>query len=322
MNSRNINLIKKLFPFFSLFIILIVFTIMRYSMFWSVSNLRAILNNWVPLVIGGAGLIFVNAQGSVDISLGGTLAFSATIAAILSNSLGYLTFIPIAILIGLINGLFIGFVVGYFKVPSIMVSLAMMMSLSAIVAYITGGQSVFISPKLFKLNEISVKLIATLIVLIVTAILFSKTKIGFFSKSIGENEETARYSGVNVVKYKMLAFGISGLLAGLAGTFTSASIGGIIPNMGNMYQLQILMGLFLGGAPVSGGSGTKYYQLVLGSLTLAVLQSGLVLMGTSAAISAIIQGLILLIVVYIGIYSNNKFLALETKRASLESLKE
>ena len=82
------------------------------------------------------------------------------------------------------------------------------------------------------------------------------------------------------------------------------------------------MGLFLGGAPVSGGSGTKYYQLVLGSLTLAVLQSGLVLMGTSAAISAIIQGLILLIVVYIGIYSNNKFLALETKRASLESLKE
>ena len=229
MNSRNINLIKKLFPFFSLFIILIVFTIMRYSMFWSVSNLRAILNNWVPLVIGGAGLIFVNAQGSVDISLGGTLAFSATIAAILSNSLGYLTFIPIAILIGLINGLFIGFVVGYFKVPSIMVSLAMMMSLSAIVAYITGGQSVFISPKLFKLNEISVKLIATLIVLIVTAILFSKTKIGFFSKSIGENEETARYSGVNVVKYKMLAFGISGLLAGLAGTFTSASIGGIIP---------------------------------------------------------------------------------------------
>ena len=144
--------------------------------------------------------------------------------------------------------------------------------------------------------------------------LFEYTKIGYFSRCIGENEVAGTYSGISVKLYKVIAFVLSGIMAGIVGAFTVGRIGGVDPTMGSFFELQVMIALFVGGVPVMGGSGSKFYRLFIGALTLALLENGLTLSKVSSEASELIEGIILIGVVFFTLYMRSKFIRLQAAK--------
>jgi ribose transport system permease protein len=309
------DLISKLFPFIGLAAIIIVFTILSPDRFWRLNNLRGIINMMIPMAIGAMGMIFVAAQGSTDLTQGSLLAVCASFAGLVSTSAGPWIFVPLALLTGLAAGLFNGFVLAYLKVPSLMLTLAMLIALRAIVMYITNGQAIFLDPSIIALDDIKIKYPVFIILLVVMWYLFDYTKIGFFSKCIGENQTVGQFAGIPVRKYKIIAFALSGVLASVVGIFTVGSIGGVAATMGNFFELQVMTAMFVGGIPVSGGAASKFYKIIVGSLMLAFLRNGLAITRVPTEISELIQGLMLLTVVFLGLYVKERFTGRQTSGA-------
>jgi ribose transport system permease protein len=132
--------------------------------------------------------------------------------------------------------------------------------------------------------------------------LFEYGKAGFFSRCIGENQVAGQFSGIAVRKYKVIAFMLSGLMAGLVGVFTVCSIGGVSSSMGNFFELQVMTAMFVGGIPVTGGANSRFYKLIVGSLMIAFLRNGLAISKTPSEVIGLIQGVILLAVVFLDIH--------------------
>ena len=306
MKKNKWEYFQNLFPFIGLIVIVLVFTITSGDRLWTKNNLLSIVNMVIPLCLGASGMVFVASQGSTDMSMGSLLALCGTLGGLASLKLGIPGFILVSLLTGILFGAFNGAIVAYFKVPSLMVTLAMLIALRAVVSYITNGQAVFLDPDVIALDSLYIMLPAAVVLLILMWYVFSYTKIGFFSRCIGENQEVGRFSGIAVKKYKIFAFALSGLMAGVTGILAVVKIGGVSPTIGNFFELQIMTAMFVGGIPVTGGSGSKFYKIITGSFMLVFLQNGLTLCMVSAEISELIQGSILLIVVFMSILAGRR----------------
>ena len=146
--------IQKFFPFIGLATILIVFSFLSGGRLWQLQNLQSVLNTMIPICLGGGGMIFVSAQGSTNMSMGSTLALSGAIAGLVSNALGFWSFVPTALLVGLVVGIFNGVMVSKFKVSSLMVTLSMLIALRALVTLLTSGQPIFVDFAILNFNNL------------------------------------------------------------------------------------------------------------------------------------------------------------------------
>jgi ribose transport system permease protein len=317
--NNNWDLISKLFPFIGLVLIIIVFTILSPNRLWRINNIRGVINMMIPMAIGAMGMIFVAAQGSTDLTQGSLLALCASFAGLVSTQAGAWIFVPLALLIGLAIGIFNGVILAYLKVPSLMLTLAMLIALRAIVLYITNSQAVFLDPAIIALDDIKIKYPMFILIFIVMWYLFDYTKAGFFSRCIGENQTVGQFAGIPVKKYKILAFALSGLMSAVVGIFAVGSIGGVASTMGNFFELQVMTAMFVGGIPVHGGASSKFYKIIVGSLMLAFLRNGLAITRVPTEISELIQGIMLLLVVFLGLYVNEKYTKRQTTAAAAES---
>ncbi|MGD1816140.1 MAG: ABC transporter permease [Pleomorphochaeta sp.] len=307
MSLQTWKKIQRLFPFIGLAVVMILFTIICGEKIWARRNLINIINNTIPLAIGASGMVFVASQGSTDMSMGSLLAVAGTLGGMASLQYGVVGFIVVSIGVGIFFGFFMGVLLAYFKVNSLMITLAMLIALRAVVSYITNGQALLLDYDIIKMNALSIKLPFIIILLVFMWYLFSYTKIGFFSRCIGENEEVGRFSGINVKKYKILAFMLSGAMAGVVGILSVVKIGGVSPTIGNFFELQVMTAMFVGGIPIAGGSESKFYKVISGSFMLVLLQNGLTLARVSAEFSELIQGIILILVVFLNLYIEFKF---------------
>ena len=305
---------QRLFPFVGLIVIIVIFTILNQGNMWSATNLLTVISIMIPLCLGGSGMVFVAAQGSTDLSMGSLVALCGTIAGIASMSLGFWAFIVISLAVGIGVGILNGVIVSKCKVSSLMVTLAMLIALRALVAFITNGQVFFVDQQILMLNRMEIKLPIFLGVIALMWYLFEYTKIGYFSRCMGENQTVGKFAGISVAKYQILGFALSGAMAGMIGIFTVGSIGGISPTMGNFLELQVMIAMFVGGVPVTGGAGSKFYKVVVGALMLAFLQNGLTVSRVSAEMSELIQGIILICVVFFGLFVRQKYIQRQIAR--------
>lgn len=303
---------EHIFPFTGLILMVIIFSVTSGGKLWSGDNLKTILNAMLPLILGGCGMIFVVAQGGCDISVGSTVAITGTVAALACQSFGFGAYFPAAILLGALVGLFNGVIVSRFKVQSLMVTLALLIALRALVVYITNGSVVYVSDTVLALDDFAVKIPIFLVLVGIMYYLFEYTKIGYFCKAIGENEVAGAYTGIPVKRYKVIAFILSGIMAGIVGALTVSRVGGVDPTMGNFFELEVMIALFVGGVPVTGGSGSKIYRLLIGATTLAVLENGLTLSKVSSEVSELIEGIILIGVVFFTLFMRTKFIQKQT----------
>lgn len=142
---------------------------------------------------------------------------------------------------------------------------------------------------------------------IIVAYVFEFTKVGRYSKAIGENETTARFIGIPVSKMKIIVFALSGLMAGIGAIFSIATVGGTTQTMGAFLEMKVAMAIFFGGVLVTGGSSAKFYKIILGSMSITVIVYGLSLIGMSDShISQSVEGVLLLLILLITILTSKQ----------------
>ena len=279
-----------------------VFTLIN-PRFASSGNLLNMTKALVPYAILSLGVTFVIATGGIDLSIGTVLFGSAVLAGALCKTgvtqdegILWLT-IPIILVTGVIFGLINGFLVAKCKIAPFIATLGSMLfsrGLTAVIAEAVRGTSSAIKypstgwfQKLFtNLNGFPIGLVWVLVLTIICMIVMYKTKVGRYILAIGSNEEAARLSGINVDKYKIIAYVICGSFASLAALFYVAANPSLNLAAGNGMELDAVAGVYIGGTSTTGGSATIIGSL-LGAMILVIIRQGLNLaMASGVGISA------------------------------------
>ncbi len=299
---KNIDLskLKGVIPYLGLLAVFIVFSLTTNGRFLSVQNLLTILSQAVVVIIVGTGVAFVISMGSLDFSVGANAALSAALGAIVINLtgsaiLGFLTTIVIAT--G--TGLLIGTLHTKLKIPSFVLTLGILFMYKGMGIIALGGGSVPIPLRLKVFDAWETKFTVLAIVFIIFYYIFTFTKMGYYCRAIGSNEVAAKFCGVPITKVKILAFTISGMLAGIGANILLLRSGAVSTRFGAFLEVDVLTALVLGGLPLTGGSSSKIRSIVIGAILLMALTNGLLMVGTSDKILQLLKGVLFLIVVTI-----------------------
>lgn len=310
-NKRKLPKIRmsELVPFIAFIVLLAFFSIGTKGKMLSSYSLKMLVEQSILTIISGCGVLFVVAQGSIDLTVGVNVALSGVIAMHVAQStgIGWLM-VPAALLIGLLLGLLNGFIVSKCHVPSFTLSIAMLIGVRGIVNYIQTIIGVeYVPASMQFITSSGFRIAAFAVIAVVMAYLFEFTKIGRYSSAIGENETTARYVGVPVDRMKILVFALSGLTAGFGALFSMATVGGTTQTMGVFLEMKVAMSVFFGGVLVTGGSSAKFYKIILGALSITIIVYGLSLMGMSDShISQSVEGGLLLLILFITLLTNRR----------------
>ena len=310
-NKRKLPKIRmsELVPFIAFVVLLAFFSIGTKGKMLSSYSLKMLVEQSILTIISGCGVLFVVAQGSIDLTVGVNVALSGVIAMHVAQSTGVgWLMIPVALLIGLLMGLLNGFIVSKCHVPSFTLSIAMLIGVRGIVNYIQTIIGVeYVPTSMLFITSSGCRIAAFVVIAVVMAYLFEFTRIGRYSRAIGENETTARYVGVPVDRMKILVFALSGLMAGFGALFSMATVGGTTQTMGVFLEMKVAMSIFFGGVLVTGGSSAKFYKIILGALSITIIVYGLSLMGMSDShISQSVEGGLLLLILFITLLTNRR----------------
>ncbi len=135
-----------------------------------------------------------------------------------------------------------------------------------------------------------------LLVIGLTWILLNKTVFGRSVYAIGSNEKAAYWAGVSIQKVKILSYGIMGLFAGLSAVLLSGRLNGADPNAGQLFELDAIAAVVIGGVSLKGGVGSVTGSLI-GALTMATLNNGMDLLAVSSFYQMVFKGLIIILAV-------------------------
>lgn len=309
-----------LLPFLFLFAILLIFGITTGGSIFAGTNILTIVRQTLNVIIAALGAIFVAALGGTDITQGAVVVFAGACSTRAALNHGMAAAVVTALVVGALCGLFLGTVNARFKVPSFMCSLAMLIALRALGTIVMGGSTsgLVIPDFILLFDNLAFKIPVVVLLVFIVTYVFHFTPFGAYCRAIGENENAVKFTGINVTMVKILAFGLSGLFTGIASVFILARVGGCSTTLGLGFEMQVMMAMFIGGIPVSGGSGTKLYKIIVGAFTINVLENGLVLTGSSGAMTQLIRGAALLLVVFLTDFAKRELMKKKIKRAETE----
>ena len=157
----------------------------------------------------------------------------------------------------------------------------------------------------FGATKFPIGFVWVLILVVLMSIVLNKTKTGRYIIAIGSNKEATRLSGVNVVKYLILAYVISGVFTGLAAIAYAGTFQAIAPGTGAGLELDAIGGAIIGGTSMTGGAGSIVGTL-LGVFIMSMLKTGLPFIGLQANWQQIITGLVLIFAVVIDVMKNRR----------------
>lgn len=231
MTRRILNGTKKILISASVPAILFIILLIFYNDNISVSSFLL----WGQLAIAPAilawGVCFSLKVGMWDFSVGGVVYLSAIIGGNLAlftgkEFLGVIVFCP---LIGAVLGLITGLVFRYLRIPSIIVSVGMLLIYECITQFVYGGSGVQLSSKVFAIYSFPNNVIIGIVAFGVIYLLYNCTQLGYHVRAIGNGIGAAKMSGINIDKIRVLCFVFGGFFAGLYAVMMIGSSGVIIP---------------------------------------------------------------------------------------------
>lgn len=313
----NTNTKEKIKQFRSV-ILLVVFSGIIAIMnprFLTVSNLLNVLRQTSINAVIAAGMTFVILTGGIDLSVGSVLAFTGAIAAsLIAKGVSWPLVILLAVVGGTMLGLFNGIVITKGKVQPFIVTLATMTMLKGATLVYTQGKAISTgyeagAAQFAKVGSgyflgIPIPVYLTVMVFLIAYYILKQTPFGRYVYALGGNEEAAALSGINTNRIKAYVYGISGMLAALAGIVVTARLSSASPQAGSGYELDAIAAVVLGGTSLSGGVGT-IFGTVVGALIIGILNNGLNLMDVSSYYQDLVKGVVILIAVLLDRRSKN-----------------
>lgn len=300
----NIAAFSRQFGIYIVLLLLMVFFSIASEHFLNSKNLLNVARQVSMMGIAAVGFSFVLLLGGIDLSIGSVVTLVNIVAAwLMVNAewnpiLAAGTALAISAFIGFANG----WIIANLQMPSIIVTLAMMIIIEGVAYLICKGLSIFGFPESFAvLGQGYVSIIPIPVIIMVIAMglggfILNYTFFGRYFYAVGGNEEAAKLSGINVKRVKYLVYTLSGVFAGVAGLviLSRTNSGQVLSGKG--FEFDVLTACVLGGVSVAGGVG-KISNVLAGVLILGVLSNGLVLLDVSQFVQMVIKGSVLMLAV-------------------------
>ena len=288
------------------FIICIVFFSVATEVFLSFGNLLNILRQAAPILIVAMAMTFVIITAGIDLSVGSQVALiNASAAIMLSYGVTWPIVVVAMLLLGAAVGLGQGWFIAYQGIPAFIVTLAGLSILRGFALYMTKGFSIPINdvPGFFALGRGSiigfpVPAIIALFVTAIAAIVINRQIYGRQVIAVGSNPEAARRVGMSSNWIIASVYMLSGIACAIAGLLIAARLGSGSSNAAVGFELQVIAAVVLGGTSLFGGRGSILGTL-LGTLTIAVIGNGLILMHISPFFTQIVTGAIILVAIWL-----------------------
>jgi ribose transport system permease protein len=246
------------------------------------------------------GMTLLLISGGFDLSVGSTFAVSGVVTGVLlSNGVGVFFAVVLGLATGGAVGYINGIIISKIRVNPLITTLAMMSIIRGVVFVMTRGLGVSnLSDEFNIIGQAKILGVQSPIIIMITlVVLFGLLfKYSVFFRQyfyIGGNEDAALYSGIKVVRLKIIAYVTAGLAAGLAGILTAARMGGALSTAGTGLELRVITACIIGGCSLSGGVGTMWGSF-LGVILMVLVANAFNLTGVSPYWQRAIYGFILL----------------------------
>lgn len=279
--------------------------------FFTRQNIFNVLRQISTNLFLACGMTMVIILGGIDLSVGSIIALSGCISA--GCVARYNLSLPIALLMGLLVGLLVGMfngaVISKTTIPAFIVTLATMNIAKGLAYVYTGGSPVRVVTKEWQflgagyVGIFPTPVVILVIVLIITAIIMNKTKMGRHMYAVGGNQQAAEFSGIKVEKVKFFVHAFSGLMAGLAGIVLASRMYSGQPTAGDGAEMDAIAAVVVGGTSMAGGSG-KIGGTIIGGLIIGVLNNGLNLLNVNSFWQYVVKGVVILLAVFLDYFRN------------------
>jgi len=275
---------------------------------------RDMLRQVAVIGILACGMTLVIISGGIDLSVGSILGLGAVVFSILSIHLGWPAWMAVTATacIGLLLGIVSGGLIARFRMQPFIATLAMMVLARGVAKWISGGQKISTAvkqvdgsyqyveaPPIFDLissriwgGNVAVVTLLFFCCVVICWLVLSKLRWGRYLYAVGGNEEAARLAGVPVMGSKLLAYGLCGLLASVAGICQAAQELQGDPEAGTSYELSAIAMVVIGGTSLMGGRGGIWMTLV-GCLTIGYLEKILSINAVGEAARLMLTGAII-----------------------------
>lgn len=282
------------------------------TFFGNLYNVQSVLLTATQILMMALGLTLVIISAGIDLSIGFIAGLAAVTMAVviralpelppaLSFTLGISAGIGIALVPGMING----WLIAKLKVPSFIGTLGMFGVTRGVAFLIAGGATVSIRNSTARefgngkfLDVVPIPVVVAIIVTLIFHYLLKYTRFGLYTYAMGGNIQSAIRAGVNTTKITFCIYMLSAFTAALAGIFYTGRFSAGAADAGEPILLNAVAAVFIGGASLTGGSGT-IVGTVIGALIIAIIQFGLVFIGMPPFWQFITVGLVIIIAVLI-----------------------
>ena len=269
------------------------------------SNELTVLTLASSIGVVAIGMTFVIVSGGIDLSVGALLALASVWATTLATqSYGALMVVFVALLVATCAGLVNGVVISYGLIAPFIATLATMVAARGLAQKISGKSTQVV--KVDGVTDLALTAVfgiplLVIIFLVVAAagwVLLNRTTFGRRAAAIGGNVEAARLSGINIRRTQVLVYALSGLCCGIAALIVTAQANAGSSDHGNLYELQAIAAVIIGGTALSGGRGT-IVGTVLGVLVFTQITNLFIVNNLPIEYQLIAQGVIIVAAVLI-----------------------
>ena len=280
-------------------LILIVGAILEPDSFLTSDNMLNVLRQASVVGVLAIGMTFVIATGGIDLSVGSMVACAAVAGGQLAES-GSMAFVLGALAMGLVLGGINASAIAFGRVVPFIATLAMFTMARGLALWLSDKTPVSLfsldGVRWFGNGEVIGIPSAAIVFLAITAfawVLLNRTRYGRYVVATGGNREAARIAGVPVRKIIFSVYALSGFLAGIASVLLCARLGSASPVSGNLYELDAIGAVVIGGTSLAGGRAT-IVGTFLGVLTFALIFSLMTQLNLSTEVQQVTKGAIVL----------------------------
>jgi ribose transport system permease protein len=316
---KEVGLLKFLAP--AALVILYIFFGIFGRNFFSYTTLVNILDASYYIGFLAIGVTFVIITGGIDLSCGTVMMCAAIVGGTAFKSWGWPMWLSLILImvVAIAFGFFNGIMVSRLKLPPFIATLGTMMISMGVGSIVSNVRSATFPTRaaedgwfknMFKyITEDRISIPTGAIVLFgmafIAFIILQKTKMGRYIFAVGSNKEAARLSGVDVQKWEMMAYVVSGVMAGFGAIAFAAVFTTVMPAQGQGFELYAIAGAVIGGTSLSGGIGSVFGTMI-GVFIMSVLRAGLPSMDLQAHYQTFFTGIVVIGAVLLDIYRNTK----------------
>jgi len=289
----------------ALLLLVLVGLITKPDHFATSSNIVSILSLAATIGVITVGMTFVIIGGGIDLSVGAVMALASVWATtVATQSYGPAMMAVCAVLVGTGAGLINGLLIAYGRMVPFIATLAMLVAARGLAQRISDRRTQLIRPENNAIEALSTTRVLGLpllvylfaAVVVVGWLVLNRTTFGRRTFAVGGNPEAARLAGIDVRRHTLLLYTLSGLCCGIAAIIIMARTTTGSSTHGDLYELDAIAAVIIGGTLLSGGRGTLVGS-ILGLLIFTVITNLFILNGLDTSDQLIAKGVIIVIAV-------------------------